>query len=151
MRIRVSKKDVSELEADLVVCFAREADAKPRAIADPGLRRELAREMRAEGFRGRVGDQLVWNANGRYASRRFLVVGLGSGDDDGAIRTASARAARAAQDLAARRLALRLPDVSKERAAEIFMEEFGEDAIQTGRARLNRGWGTLPGRRRKAR
>jgi len=118
MRVRVSSKEFAALKADLAVCFAREGDRQPRGVSDAGLRRDLAREMRAEGFRGRVGDQLVWNANGRYASRRFLVVGLGSADDDSAIRSGCARAARAAQEFAARRLALRLPDPPKERIAE---------------------------------
>ena len=79
MRVRVSSKDLSQLKADLAVCFAFDGDKTPRGIAEIKLRRALATRMRAEGFTGGSSDFLVWNADSRYPAQRFLVVGLGSG------------------------------------------------------------------------
>ena len=112
MRIRSSSKDLSRLEADLAVCFAHENDKAPRGIKDAGLRRELARQMQAEDFKGRPNDRLVWNTDGRYASHRFLVIGLGpeKGTTPGeSLRVGCASAGRAAAGFSARSLALRLP------------------------------------------
>jgi len=117
MRIRVTKKGLAEQIADLAVCFAYEGDRAPRAIADASLRRHLAREMKAARFRGRPGDKLLWNANGSYRARRFLVLGLGSPAGGGDIRIAGARAAREAQEQSAGTLALRLPDTAPETSA----------------------------------
>ena len=77
MRIHVSGEDLAQLEADLAVCFAYQKDKAPRGVRDVRLRRELAAQMKAEEFKGRTGDKLVWNADSRYPSRRFLVLGLG--------------------------------------------------------------------------
>ncbi|HKQ61692.1 MAG TPA: M17 family peptidase N-terminal domain-containing protein, partial [Candidatus Polarisedimenticolaceae bacterium] len=104
MRIRVTRRDLSALEADLAVCFAHENDREPRGVEDERLRRELATQMQTEEFRGRPGDKLAWNTNGRYGSRRFLVIGLGAerpapGE---AIRAGCARAARLAAGFSAR-------------------------------------------------
>jgi leucyl aminopeptidase len=117
MRVRASRKKLSELEADIVACFAYEGDKSPRGVADTRLRRELAAEMKAEGFRGLRSDVVIWNANGRYGSRRFMVVGLGKpGSVPGeAIRVGCARASRAASGIKARSLALRLPPFEGER------------------------------------
>ena len=98
MRISVSSRDLSELKADLAVCFAYEDDRKPRAVADRGLSRELAAQMKAEKFKGRSGDLLIWNTDGRYGTKRYLVVGLGSparGPGE-AIRLGCAQASREA-------------------------------------------------------
>ena len=101
MRVVVGSKDLSNQQVDLAVCFAHEEDTQPRGIADVALRRELAREMQAEGFRGRIGDHLVWNANGRYPSRRFLVVGLGPkrGSSVESVRSAKSRIASAVREV----------------------------------------------------
>jgi len=111
MRIRVSHGDLAALKCDLAVCFAYEGDKQPRGVGDDGLRDELAAEMRAEGFRGQAGDRVLWNADGRYGSRRFLVLGLGKecAVPGEAIRAGGARAARQAAAFSAKRLALRLP------------------------------------------
>jgi leucyl aminopeptidase len=112
MRIRVSSSDLSRLKADLAVCFAFEGDKQPRGIEHDPLRRELAAQMRTESFEGRPGDPLVWNANGRYPARRFLIFGLGTLRESmaDAVRLGCARAARAAARFSARSLAIRLPD-----------------------------------------
>ena len=118
LRFITSKKDLSRLKADVAACFAYEGESKPLGVQENGLRRELAAEMKAERFEGRRGDLLVWNADGRFGSRRFFVVGLGTKS------TATARvlgegcavAVRAAEKLSAKSLALRLPPVSGEQA-----------------------------------
>jgi leucyl aminopeptidase len=120
MRIRVSSKELSQLKADLAVCFAFEGDQAPRGVADSRLRRELATQMKTEAFRGRAGDKLVWNGDGRHGSRRFLIVGLGreGGTPGESIRLGCAGAARAAAGYSARSLALCLPPQAGEVAVE---------------------------------
>jgi leucyl aminopeptidase len=120
MPVRVSGKDLSRLKADLAVCFAYEGDKEPRGVGNETLRRELAAQMKAEDFKGGPNDKLVWNTNGRYPSRRFLVVGLGpeAGTPGESIRLGCARAARAAAGFSARSVALRLSAGSAMRAAE---------------------------------
>jgi leucyl aminopeptidase len=130
MRVLVSDKDLAQQQADLAVCFAHESDREPRGIRDGRLKRELAAQMRAEDFKGRPGDQLVWNASSHYGSRRFLVVGLGperpvAGE---AIRVGCARAARSAAGFAARSLAIRLPN-ARGQAAELEVRAAVEGAI----------------------
>jgi len=119
-RVAVSRSDLARLAADVAACFAYEGDREPRGVSTASLRRDLAVEMKKEGFRGRRGESIVWNADGKYASRRFLVVGLGRPTDPSheAVRQGSARAARAAGKLAARSLALRLPPVAPGQAPE---------------------------------
>jgi leucyl aminopeptidase len=115
MRIRVSGEDLAKLKADLAVCFAYEKDKAPRGVRDVRLRRELARQMKSEEFKGRTGDKLVWNGDSRYPARRFLVLGLGpeGGAPGEAIRVGCARAARAAAAFSARSLAIRLPPAGR--------------------------------------
>jgi leucyl aminopeptidase len=76
--------------------------------------------MKAEGFKGRPGDVVIWNADSRYASERFAVIGLGKKKTipGESIRTGSARAARQAARFSARTLALRLPGVAPGTKAE---------------------------------
>jgi leucyl aminopeptidase len=113
MRIRVTNNDLSAQRAELAVCYAFEGDRAPRGVDDAGLKRELAAQMRAEGFRGRPGDRVVWNTDGKYHSRRFMVIGLGAPapTPGETVRIGAARAARQAARFSARSLALRLPDV----------------------------------------
>ena len=96
--------------------------ARALLCAPPGV--EISVELpanqagRAEGFEGVPGDPLVWNANGRYPARRFLVIGLGperepAGD---ALRSGCARAARVATKFAARSLAITWARCSKRAA-----------------------------------
>ncbi|MDX1390464.1 MAG: M17 family peptidase N-terminal domain-containing protein, partial [Acidobacteriota bacterium] len=77
------------------------------------LRRMLAAEMKAERFKGRKGDLLIWNGNADFGSHRFLVVGLGprGGPVDAVLREGCARAIRAAERLSADRFALFVPRV----------------------------------------
>jgi leucyl aminopeptidase len=119
MRVRVTSVDASELEADLAACFAFEGDREPRGVSNARLRRELAEQMTAETFRGQSGDRLVWNTNGRFGSRRFLVLGLGQERETPgeAIRIGAARAARAAAAFHSKSLALRLPPAPDGRSA----------------------------------
>lgn len=119
MGIGVSQRDLAELKADVGACFAYEGDREPRGVANKALRHELAAEMKREKFSGRRGESLVWNADGHYSCRRFLVIGLGhpTTSSHEAVRQGCARAARAAGKLAAKSLALRLPPVSAEDAA----------------------------------
>jgi leucyl aminopeptidase len=120
MRVRVSSGDLTEPKADLGACFAFEGDREPRGVKDTRLRRELSAQMKAELFRGQAGDRLVWNTDGRYGSRRYLVLGLGQERDapGESIRLGAARAARAAGAFHARSLALRLPPSPGARAAD---------------------------------
>jgi leucyl aminopeptidase len=119
MRVRVTDNDLAALKSDLAVCFAYENDKHPQGIKDTRLRRELAAEMRAESFKGLPGDRLVWNADGRYESHRFLVIGLGrkKSTPGEAIRNGCARAAREAAKFSARRIGLRLPAVADRQVA----------------------------------
>jgi leucyl aminopeptidase len=122
MKIVVGNDDLARLKADLAVCFAYENDRRPRGVREASLRRALAAEMKAEGFRGQPTDSIVWNTDGRFGARRFMVIGLGSQRDvpGEAIRPGAARAARAASRFSAARLALRLPDPEPaEAAAEV--------------------------------
>jgi len=109
MRIRTSSVDLADLAADLAVCFAREGETAPSGVTSAPLRRALAARMKAERFRGRPGDAVLWNADGAYAADRFLVVGVGTSAEPAALRAACARAARTAVGLHARTLAVRLP------------------------------------------
>lgn len=111
--------DLASLEADVAACFAYEGDREPRGVRSPALRRELGARMKAEAFSGRRGESVVWNADGRYRSRRFLVVGLGKPTVPSfeAVRKGCARAARMAGTFAATSLALRLPPVPGSQAA----------------------------------
>jgi len=119
MRVRVSRTDLSRPKADLAACFAYEGDRRPRGVTDRELGNELAAQMKIEGFKGQSGDRLIWNANGRYGSRRFMVLGLGpkSPDCSAAIRLGSARAAREAAKFSAPVLLIGMPDESDGRAA----------------------------------
>jgi leucyl aminopeptidase len=146
MRIRVTSKDLAEQIADLAVCFAFEGDRAPRAIGNASLRRHLAREMQAAGFRGRPGDKLLWNANGGYRARRFLVLGLGSPAGGGELRIGGARAAREAQEHAARTLALRLPGSDPETSTAEARE--AAEGVILGSYRFDR-YLTQPERRMK--
>lgn len=111
MELRNTTQDLARVRVDLAACFAYEGDTEPRGVKHDGLRTDLAREMRAEKFKGRTGDLVVWNGDGRFKTRRFVVVGLGKpgGAAGERIRRGAARAARVAVRLRAPRLALRLP------------------------------------------
>jgi leucyl aminopeptidase len=113
IRVRTSTKDLSRLVADAAACFAFEGDRAPRGVGDEKLRRALAAEMKAERFEGRRRDVLMWNANGRLGSRRFLVIGLGPEKDVSVtvVGEGCSRAVRAAERFAAKKLAIRLPSV----------------------------------------
>ncbi|HXV76019.1 MAG TPA: leucyl aminopeptidase [Candidatus Polarisedimenticolaceae bacterium] len=112
MRVRVSSKDPSEIEADVVVCFAYEDATAPGAVENPRLLRALTAEMKAERFRGQPTERVMWNTDGDFPCQRFIVIGLGPRSDvpGETIRAGAARAVRAASRCSARRLALRLPD-----------------------------------------
>ncbi len=111
MEVRIVSGDVSRLKADVTVCFGFEGDAKPRGLAAGPLQRALARQMKREGFTGRRSDLLVYNADGAYGARRFLVVGLGPADSPPgvALREGCARAARQAEKFNARKLGVGVP------------------------------------------
>ncbi|NIM01304.1 MAG: leucyl aminopeptidase [Acidobacteria bacterium] len=119
MRIRVTSNDLSKARADVAVCFAHEGDRAPLGLADAGLRNELGRQMKAVGFRGGVGDRLSWSSNGKYATPRFLVLGLGPdrGRQTQALRAGVARAARQAARVRAKRLAIAVPGLTGESSA----------------------------------
>lgn len=112
MRIRLSNRDLSQQKVDLEVCFANEGRKQPTGIADGKLRRELAAQMKADRFKARVGDSLVWSSNGRFPARRFLVIGVGldNGRSEEILRQACARAARAGADFLAKTVAVRIPE-----------------------------------------
>jgi len=133
MRIRVSKKDISELEAELVVCFAFEDEKQPAGVRHAALRKALAAEMKAERFTGQPTDFVIWNTDGRFGSSRFAVIGLGPRRETPgeAIRLGAARAARAAARLSARTLALGLPQDS-EGGAEAEVRAAIEGAVLGG-------------------
>jgi len=68
--------------------------------------------MKADGFKARVGDKLVWSANGRFPARRYLIIGVGpdNGSSEEVLRLACARAARAGADFAAKTVCIRIPE-----------------------------------------
>ena len=111
MRLRVTNKDLSEVRADVGVCFAHEGDRAPRGLGDRKLKNELGRQMKTVGFEGKSGDRLSWNSNGKYPVARFLVLGLGPENVDAsqAIRAVAARAARQSSHVRAKHLALAVP------------------------------------------
>jgi leucyl aminopeptidase len=144
MRIKVTSRDLSRAEADLAVCFAWEGDAEPQGIDDRPLRRELARQMKAERFRGRVGDRFVWSANGSVPARRVVVIGLGRRDRPNGLRSGAARAARFAQEFSAGSLAIRLPAVAGAERAQRAREV--AEGVLLGSYRFDR-YVTEPARR----
>lgn len=113
MRVKAIRANLAEVKADLAACFAFEGDQRPRGVRDKTLEKELAAEMRAERFKAGAGDVLVWNTNGRYACRRYLVVGLGEEGNDArvALRAAAAKAIRVAERQSADRVAIGVPPV----------------------------------------
>jgi len=119
MDIRVVRHDLGRMRADVAACFAYEGDREPRGIEDPAVRQALAREMRASRFSGLPSDLVTWNG-GSGGPRKLLVLGLGrERAEPDALRTGSARVARAAARLGAERLAIRLPrEASLSTAAE---------------------------------
>lgn len=121
IRVRTSTKDLSRLVADAAACFAFEGDPTPRGVEDAELRRALTAEMKAERFEGRRRDVLMWNANGRFGSRRFIVIGLGPEAEASAtvVGEGCARAVRAAERFAAKKLAIRLPSLNEQDAATV--------------------------------
>ncbi len=120
MKVLARKADPALLEADLVACFACEGDVAPRGVQDAILRRELAAEMKAERFAGRMGDALVWNADGRFPSRRFLVFGLGPPERLSleTLHEGCARLIQKAERLGAARLGVGLPALEDASPAE---------------------------------
>jgi leucyl aminopeptidase len=112
VRIRISSREISRQKVDLAVCFAHEGETEPRGITDAGLKRELRAQMKADRFKAQAGDRLVWSSGDRFQARRFLVLGLGpdAGRPAEVLRLGCARAARSAVDLAARTVAIQLPE-----------------------------------------
>jgi leucyl aminopeptidase len=121
IRVSTSTKDLARLTADTAACFAFEGDGEPRGVDDARLRRALAAEMKAERFEGRRRDVVMWNANGRPGCRRFLVIGLGPEREASAtvVGDGCARAVRAAERFAAKKLAIRLPATSDDAPAAV--------------------------------
>jgi len=111
MDIRLSSRPLAEQKVDLGVCFAHEGDSAPRGLDKDRLGRELAAQMKADGFRGRKGDRLVWAPGELARCRRVLVVGLGkpNGAPDETVRYGCTQAARRASDFSSRSLGLQLP------------------------------------------
>jgi leucyl aminopeptidase len=120
MRIRTTAKDISDQKTDLAVLFAYAGDRSPRGVAHKALIKELATQMKAESFKGHAGDRLIWNANGQFESRRFMVIGLGKERDvpGEAIRLGCSQAARAASRYSARSMAVGLPSASGQLLAQ---------------------------------
>ncbi len=93
--------------ADIAVCFAFESE-RPSPLGVPAssaLAKALVRLMQSEGFRGKRREILVWQSGGRFASIRYLVVGLGdkSSASPESLREACGIAARRTVDLPSRR------------------------------------------------
>jgi len=124
MRVRTSRKELANLKADVVACFAFEGEGHPSGVKDAGLRKELSAEMKAENFKAHAGDRLAWNTDGSYGSRRFLVIGLGIKGKNfhNALRAGCAAAARATSKIHCKSLAVCLP------------EDGGVDTVQDVRA-----------------
>jgi len=120
MRIRTTTKDISDQETDLAVCFAYAGDKKPCGVANKALIKDLAAQMKAEKFKGHAGDRLVWNTNGRFACRRFMIIGLGKqrAVPGEAIRVGCSQAVRAASRYSTRSMAIGLPPASGQRVAQ---------------------------------
>lgn len=121
MRVRSSGKALSQFDTDMAVAFAFEGDKAPRGVGDKPLERELARQMKLEGHRGRPTDRLVWNTDTRYPSRRFVVLGLGpeGGPCGTSVRLGCALASKEAARFSARTLGLRMPPANDAIAAQV--------------------------------
>jgi len=147
--VRTSTKDLSRLVADTAACFAFEGDRVPRGVGDEKLRRALAAEMKAERFEGRRRDVLMWNANGRPGCRRFLVIGLGRAEEVSptVVGDGCARAVRAAERFAAKKLAIRLPSAAGDAPAAVVRA--GVEGALLGAYRFER-YLTDPARQRSS-
>lgn len=147
MQIRLSSRPLGTMKVDLAVCFAYEGDGKPRGV-EGALARDLARQMKADGFAGKPGERLVWTG-GDGGPRRVAVVGLGRRRADAdrrteALRLGAARAVGAAADLRARSLGVRLPPVGTRRGEEIVRA--AAEGLRLGAYRYE-GWLTDPDRK----
>ncbi|ANM28526.1 hypothetical protein ABI59_01135 [Acidobacteria bacterium Mor1] len=112
MRVQLSRQGLDKQKADVAVCFAFEGDRAPRGVADAGLRRELSARLKAERFKGQVGDRILWSG-GKAAADHVMVLGLGKLNGDGVVNALArgvARAARMAADFSATKLAVQLPE-----------------------------------------
>ena len=128
MRIRTSAVDLSQVKADLAICFIAEDEGVPSGLADRVLRRELQLQMKQEDFTGKSGQRLVWSTTVNSRARRILLVGLGSSHDSRALRGAVASAVRHSATYAAKSVALCLPKGSDREAVRAVTEaaQFGE-------------------------
>lgn len=131
MRVEIVRGDMSRLKADVTACFAFEGDPAPLGLESGPLRRALALQMKREGFTGSRRDLLVFNADGAYGTRRYLVVGLGARQADAApaLRDGCARAARQADKHGARSLGLCVPPASDPARAADLARAAAEGAI----------------------
>jgi len=111
-RMEVSGRDLLELAADAHVLFVLEGDA-PAAAVPRGLAAAVRAETERKRFKGSKGEILEVPLPASSGSARVLLaVGLGKREEFSPerLRLAAAAAARRAQALRARRVALALPE-----------------------------------------
>jgi leucyl aminopeptidase len=131
VRVRIVPGRLARLKADVIACFAFEGDRAPLGLEAGPLRAALAFHMKREAFRGSRRDLLVFNADGRYGARRYLVVGLGrrGGDPAAAIRDGCARGARQADKFNARSFGVCVPPADDGARAADLVQAAAEGAI----------------------
>ncbi len=114
-----TKKSVDEIPADAAAVFVFAGQKAPAGISNRKLRDDLAALMAEERFEGKSGQSVVWAPNGQYPARRYIVVGLGKKEKfgPGGLRDAVAGAARKAEAVRAKRLALEMPGDGASRLA----------------------------------
>jgi leucyl aminopeptidase len=114
IRLQRSSSTLARAQADAVAILIPQAGRRGPVV--PGgtkLEKALDAVCRADGFRGKKGEVLLFHAPEGFPSRRYLVAGMGPAADlDGeAIRHAASAAARKAGGVGARKLGLRLPEL----------------------------------------
>jgi leucyl aminopeptidase len=114
IRFRTASTRFARARADAAALLVPAPRSKRAAVVEGSsrLHRSLDEVCRADRFRAKKGETLLYHALAGAAARRYLVVGLGEAKEVGleALRHGASAAARRAISLGARSLALALPE-----------------------------------------
>lgn len=110
MELTGRQGSLTQVECDAVIVNLFEGVRQPggaTGAVDRALGGAIARQIREEDFRGRLGDTMIVHTCGKIPCDRVVVVGLGGsgGFGPGQILRAAGAAARKCQELRARRVA----------------------------------------------
>ena len=111
IRFRCSSTEFSKARADAVALPAWGNGSRPAFDGSARIHKTLGQLCRADRFRAKRGEVLLYHAPGSAPAGRYLVVGLGPKKkvDLDSLRAAASAAARRASAMGAKRLALQLP------------------------------------------